>query len=147
MKKRLLLITNGYPYGESERGFLTEEVKVLSEQFELFIMALESKDELRYPTDGIRHIEQYRFSSLRQSRQFQSLPSVFQAESFRESWAYAKANGFSNPIGDLRRVLYARYNVWEMEQQIGRLIEAEKIDIVYTYWGTECSVAAAMFQY
>ena len=143
MKKRLLLITNGYPYGESERGFLTEEVKVLSAQFDLFIMALESKDELRYPTDGILHIEQYRFSSLRQSRQYRSLPSVFQLESFLEAWAYAKANGFSNPIGDLRRVLYARYNVWEMEQRIGRLIEAEKIDIVYTYWGTECSVAAA----
>ena len=143
MKKRLLLITNGYPFGESERGFLTEEVKVLSSQFDLFIMALESQDELRYPTDGIQHIEQYRFSSLRQSRQFQSLPSVFQPESFREAWAYAKANGFSNPIGDLRRVLYARFNVWEMEQQIGRLVETEKIDIVYTYWGTECSVAAA----
>ena len=143
MKKRLLLITNGYPFGESERGFLTEEVKVLSSQFELFIMALESQDELRYPTDGIRHIEQYRFSSLRQSRQYRSLPSVFQAESFLEAWAYAKANGFSNFIGDARRVFYARFNVWEMEQQIGRLVETEKIDIVYTYWGTECSVAAA----
>ena len=76
MKKRLLLITNGYPYGESERGFLTEEVEVLSEQFDLFIMALESQDELRYPTDGILHIEQYRFSSFRQTRQFRALPSV-----------------------------------------------------------------------
>ena len=30
MKKRLLLITNGYPFGESERSFLSEEVKMLA---------------------------------------------------------------------------------------------------------------------
>ena len=142
MKKRLLLITNGYPYGESERGFLTEEVKVLSEQFDLFIMALESQDELRYPTDGILHIEQYNFSSFRQTRQYRALPSVFCVESLREAWAYAKSNNFSNPIGDLRRILYARFNVWEMEQQIGKLVRAERIDIVYTYWCTECTAAA-----
>ena len=142
MKKRLLLITNGYPYGESERGFLTEEVKVLSEQFELFIMALESKDELRYPTDGIQHIEQYRFSSFRQTRQFRALPSVFQMASLQEAWAYAKSNSFSNPVGDLRYILYSRFNVWEMEQQIGKLVQSKKIDIVYTYWCTECTAAA-----
>lgn len=141
MKKRLLLITNGFPFGESERGFLTEEVKVLSSQFELYIMALESRDELRYPTDGIVHIEQYRFSSLRKSRQFRALPSVFQAASLQEAWAYAKRNGFSNPIGDLRNILYARFNVWEMEQQIAKLVETEKIDMVYTYWCTECTAA------
>ena len=142
MKKRLLLITNGFPFGESERGFLTEEVKVLSSQFELYIMALESQDELRYSTDGIIHLEQYHFSSLRQSRRFDALPSVFQPASLREAWAYAKHNGFSNPIGDLRRILYFRFNVWEMEQQIAKLVETEKIDIVYTYWCTECTVAA-----
>lgn len=142
MKKRLLLITNGYPYGESERGFLTEEVKALSSQFDLFVMALESPDELRYPTDGILHIEQYRFSSFRQTRQYRALPSVFQVESFREAWAYAKSNDFSNPVGDLRYILYARFNVWEMEQQIGNLVQSKKIDIVYTYWCTECTVAA-----
>lgn len=142
MKKRLLLITNGFPYGESERGFLTEEVKALSSQFELYIMALESRDELRYPTDGIVHMQQYRFSSLRQSRQFRALPSVFQMASLREACAFAKSNGFSDPIWSLRRILYCRFNVWEMEQEIARLIKKEKIDIVYTYWCTECTVAA-----
>lgn len=142
MKKRLLLITNGYPFGESERGFLTEEVKVLSSQFELYIMALESREELRYPTDGIVHIEQYRFSSLRKSRRFDALPSVFQMASLREAWTCAKRNGFSNPLWNLRRVLYTRFNVWEMEQQIAKLVETRKIDMVYTYWCTECTVAA-----
>ena len=38
MKKRLLLVTHGYPFGESERGFLGEEAKVLADQFDLVIM-------------------------------------------------------------------------------------------------------------
>ena len=142
MKKRLLLVTNGYPFGESERGFLTEEVKVLASQFELYIMALDNGDELRYPTDGIVHIEQYRFSSFRKTLQFRALPSVFQHTSLQEGWRYAKSKGFSNPVSDLRRILYCRFNVWEMEQQIERLVRAQNIDIVYTYWCTECTVAA-----
>lgn len=142
MKKRLLLITNGYPYGESERGFLTEEVKILSAQFDLYIMALDNGDDLRYPTDGISHIEQYRYSSFRQTRQFRALPYVFQMASLREGWQYAKSKGFSNPLGDFRRILYCRFNVWEMEQQIAELVRSNSIDMVYTYWCTECTVAA-----
>lgn len=142
MKKRLLLITYGYPFGESERGFLGEEAKQLASHFDLMIMALDNPDPLIYPIDGILHIERYNFSSFRQTRAYRALPHVFEWSTLREAWAYAKANGFSDPIGKLRRTLYFRFNVWEMEQQIARLVETEKIDIVYTYWCTECTVAA-----
>jgi len=142
MKKRLLLITHGYPFGESERGFLSEEAKVLAEQFDLLVMALENSDKLIYPVDGIMHIERYRYSSFRKSKQFRALPRVFSSLSFKEAWAMAKNDGFRNPIGNLRHILYYRFNVWEMEQQIASLVRAYGIDIVYTYWCNECTVAA-----
>ena len=142
MKKRLLLITHGYPFGESERGFLGVEVKQLADRFDLVIMALDNQDPLLYPTDGIKRIERYRYSSLRKTRAFRSLPSVFEPAALREAWAFAKRNRFSNPIGNLRHILYYRFNVWEMEQQIGKLVAEEKIDIVYTFWCNECTVAA-----
>ena len=142
MKKRLLLVTYGYPFGESERSFLGEEVKLLASRFDLVVMALDNQDELLYPTDGIMHLERYRFSSFRQSRAYRALPHVFEWASFLEAWDYAKAKNFSNPIGKLRSTLYYRFNVWEMEQQIGRLVQSQKIDIIYTYWCTECTVAA-----
>ena len=142
MKKRLLLITHGYPFGESERGFLGVEVKHLADRFDLVIMALDNQDPLIYPTDGIKRIERYRYSSLRKTRAYRSLPSVFEAATLQEAWALAKRNRFSNPIGNLRHILYYRFNVWEMEQQIGNLVEEEKIDIVYTFWCNECTVAA-----
>ena len=39
MKKRLLLVTHGFPFGESERSFMTEEVRQLSAAFDLMILA------------------------------------------------------------------------------------------------------------
>ena len=142
MKKRLLLITHGYPFGESERGFLGEEAKVLADQFDLVIMALDNPDPLIYPTDGIQHIERYRYSSFRKTRAYRALPSVFGLASLREAWAMAKRNHFSNPLGNLRHILYYRFNVWEMEQQIEKLVRSKHIDMIYTYWCNECTVAA-----
>ena len=142
MKKRLLLVTHGYPFGESERGFLGEEAKVLASRFDLVVMALDNSDPLIYPADGIMHIERYRYSSFRKTKQLRALPRVFSPLSFKEAWAMAKNDGFRNPVGDLRHILYYRFNVWEMEQQIERLVRAYKIDIVYTYWCNECTVAA-----
>jgi len=142
MKKRLLLVTHGYPFGESERGFLGEEAKQLASQFDLVVMALDNQDPLIYPTDGIKRIERYRYSSSRKAGTQGALLRILEPASLREAWAFAKRNRFTNPIGNLRHILFYRFNVWEMEQQISRLVESEKIDIIYTFWCNECTVAA-----
>ena len=142
MKKRLLLITHGYPFGESERGFLGEEAKVLASEFDLMVMALDNADPLIYPTDGIEHIERYRYSSFRKTRAYRALAQVFGVMALREAWAMAKRNRFENPFGNLRHILYYRFNVWEMEQQIEKLVRTKNIDIIYTFWCNECTVAA-----
>ena len=77
MKKRVLLVTNGFPFGESERSFLSEEVKQLAEQFDLLVLAPQNDDALLYPVEGIKRIERYRFTSFRQSRELRALPHVF----------------------------------------------------------------------
>lgn len=142
MKKRLLLVTHGYPFGESERGFLSEEAKQLSQRFDLVIMALDSPDPLLYPADGIKRIERYRYSSSRKNLTGGALLRILEPAALREAFAFAKRNGFSNPVGNLRHILFYRFNVWEMEQQMANLIESEKIDLVYTFWCNECTVAA-----
>ena len=67
MKKRLLLITAGFPYGESERGFLDEEVRHLAEAFDLSVLAMDTGEELIHPTAGIRRLERYSIPSARRS--------------------------------------------------------------------------------
>ena len=146
MKKRLLLITNGFPFGESERGFMSEEVKLLAQQFDLLVLALQTKDELLYPTDGILRIERFSYSSFRKTRQFRALPRILRWSTFRDAWELAKEHRFANPIGDLRQTLYHRFNVWEMEEKISKLVVEEKLDIVYAYWCCEYGVAAAFLK-
>lgn len=41
---KLLLITNGFPYGNSEKGFITTEVEELSHFFEIHILCLLNKE-------------------------------------------------------------------------------------------------------
>lgn len=48
-KKNLLLITNGFPYGESERGFLPTEFAELTARFSVRLLAMENDAPLRYP--------------------------------------------------------------------------------------------------
>jgi len=142
MKKRLLLVTHGYPFGESERGFLAEEGKLLASRFDLVILALDNGDPLVYPTDGIKRIERYRYSSSRKNLTAGALLRIMEPAALREAFAFVKKNKFSDPLGNLRHILFYRFNVWEMEQQLADLIEAEKIDLVYTFWCNACTVAA-----
>lgn len=142
MKKRILLITNGFPFGESERSFLGEEVGQLMEAFDLYILAPENNDKLLYPTDGIRKIERYRFASFREIKNPRALVEMMDAASISEMVRFAGRHHFSHLLSDCKKILYYRFLVWQVQQQISRLVQEEKIDIVYTYWCTQCTLAA-----
>lgn len=142
MKKRLLLITNGFPFGQSERSFLTEESKQLAEEFDLLILALDNRDELLYSTDGIQRIERYSIPSFRKNCSFGAIKRFLEVSTLHEVWQCAKKNRFKGLAEILIEILYFRFEAWEMERQIGALVESEKIDIVYTYWCTGATLGA-----
>lgn len=142
MKKRLLLITNGYPFGESERSFLSSEVQALINHFDLFVMAPENQEPLLYSADGILGIERYRMTSFRENGSVSAFVCLFCVDTIAELFRYAKEKNFRNLLSGIKELLFYRYRALEMEQQIRRLVEREKIDIVYTYWCTECALGA-----
>lgn len=142
MKKRLLLVTAGFPFGESERSFLSEEVKHLAAEFDLFVMAPQNQDKLLYPTDGIQKIVRYHFPSLRKSLSVAMLKNVFHPATLCEVWKCWNKNGFSNLFPAFREIVYFRFCAWELEKQLTELVQAEKIDAVYTYWSTACALGA-----
>ena len=142
MKKRVLLVTNGFPFGESERSFLSEEVKLLAEEFDLLVLAPENDATLLYPTDGILRIERFRFSSFRKNPDLRSIPHVFHYSALQEAKTHTKGCDPLAFLQNVRQTLYFRFNVWEMEQKIGELVQTEKIDLIYTYWCSECTLAA-----
>lgn len=143
MKKRILLITNGFPFGETERSFLSEEVRQIMQNFDLYVMAPENKDELLYPVDGICGIVRYHgMKSFREGGSFGAVVSMLQPAALAEAFRYAKRNKFANALGDVKEMLHYRYQIWGLEQQIFELVKKERIDVVYTYWCTGCTLAA-----
>lgn len=143
MKKRILLITNGFPYGESERSFLGEEVRQIIQNFDLFVMAPENTDELLYPVEGISGISRYHgIGSFRENAGLSTVASMLQPFVLKEAFRYAKRNNFANAVTDVKEMLYYQCNVWELARQIVELVKKEQIDIVYTYWCTACTMAA-----
>ena len=143
MKKRLLLVTGGFPYGESERSFLSEEAKHLAAAFHLLVMAPETPDKLLYPTDGIVKILRYHIPSLRKSLDIPTAMNVFHPSTFTEVWNCCKKTGFSGVTLAFREIVYFRFCAWEIEKQLAALMESEQIDIIYTYWCTAAALAAA----
>lgn len=142
MKKRLLLVTEGFPFGESERSFLSEEVRQLSQSFDLFILARDNKAELLYPIQGIQGVERFETSSFWETGSPHALLNIFDFTTVKEVFRLFTQKGANGFLGKCKELALYRYHAWEAEQKIRAIVEREKIDIVYTFWCTECTFAA-----
>lgn len=146
MKKRLLLVTYGFPFGETERGFLDVEVKHLAEAFDLYVLALDNGEALLYPTEGIKRVERYSFPSFHQSISPSMLWEMLRPSTLCELLSCAwkrRFRGFSQIVTE---ILYFRFKAWEVKKSIHRLVQSENIDLVYSYWATSPALAAVQLK-
>lgn len=146
--KRILLITNGFPFEEAEYAFLWTEFHRLTEEFQVHILA-RSQEPLLYPLpDGVK-AERFAYGPVFRPRRLADLPSFFRAmtQPFRPS-----------VFGELRRALrqcpskqiFSRtrsilsysVNAWQLEKRLRRIAEEEGTDLIYTYWCTQATLAA-----
>ena len=142
MKKRLLLVTEGFPFGESERSFLSEEVRHLAEAFDLSVLALDNGEELKYPVAGLQRVERYHFPAFRRSLGFGMLPELLHPSVWSEVAACCRKNGFGTMAASAKEIIYFRYKAWVAKKKIRELVKSEQIDLVYTYWCTAPTLAA-----
>lgn len=146
MKKRLLLITSGFPYGETERSFLSEEVKHLAATFDVTILALDNGEPLLDPPAGIRRIVRYQIPSFRESISIDMLADVFSLSTFFEVLRCLKGSRGISLADAFREILYFRFKAWVAKEQISKLMKEESIDIVYSYWCTGPALAAVLLK-
>lgn len=142
MRKRVLLVTEGFPFGESERSFLSEESKSIAKEFDLLILAPEKRGELLYPTDGIVRIDQFHFTSFYKNRSIQAFLKVFHPDMLAEIWKIWHKKRTALSVKCIKDLMSYRFRVWQMEQKLSDIIQSERIDLVYTYWCTESALAA-----
>lgn len=141
--KNLLLITSGFPYGESERSFLLTEFEELRKNFQIHIVALDAlQDQVTYPVpQGVRygrcHIDK------KWKRAFR-LPSQIAYREVRKdlSKALKKPGSLAKKALRLIRILAYSERADEIERQIARIVRTEKTDLIYTYWCTSATIAA-----
>lgn len=143
MKKTILLITNGFPFGESERSFLGEEVQQLTQQFHLDVLAPENPGPLLYPTDGLRRIRCCTASkSFLKSGIRNILACLFAPTVWKEFWLQAKHQRFHKILHCFKNAAALYYGARRIAKQISDLMAESPIDIIYTYWCSSCTLAA-----
>ena len=135
-KKKMLLITHGYPFGESERSFISEEIKQLEEHFELTVMAILYDDSDRV----LRHELSGRFRTVKFSFIGRSRKNTLR--SLTDKAALKEIRSVVPNINRVKKVLGFVNRSFTVQSAIERVIKKHGADIIYTYWCTEETCAA-----
>ena len=152
MKKNLLMITNGFPFGESERGFLSAEFPRLAQEFRVHILA-HSQEPLLYPLPEGVEAERYEYGPVFRPRQLRDFPSFFQlltqllTQPFRPSIFSELCRALrQSPPGQicsrLKFILGYSVSAWQLEKRLRQIVEEEGTCLIYTYWCTQATLAA-----
>lgn len=145
-KHNILLCTDGFPFGDSERGFLSCESAVLAQKYNLSVLArCNDDDKLIHPLEGIKQAEQIKFIPLRAEKDLFVLLRMIRPLFFKEI-ILALKHGKGRVITILKAALYQICYVVQAYDAIKKLIKRENIDLIYTYWCNYFTVAAALLK-
>lgn len=139
-KRKLLLITNGFPFGNSERGFLSTEYRHLQESFEVYILARIPQP----PWTQWEKIDPDRVSCTEIST---LLPMQVLAQVRRSCVRTELARAFRNcgtkqMIKRTSAVLRYSARADTFQNAIENMCVQKQIDLIYTYWCTQATLAA-----
>ena len=142
MKKKLLLVTAGFPYGTWERGFLSTEFDWLQKNFSVTILSIGREDSLLYPLEPAVQAERFLYPNWKRSY-LMSLRHLSAPVVFREALQAIKdAVSLGEALHRVRMICayYDRAN--QVMKAMEQLVKDQGIDLIYTYWATEAAVAA-----
>ena len=131
-QKNLLLITSGFPYGQSEASFLASEFEELLCHFNVSVLAVTDRDdEITAPYSKKFHVS--RIKTPKDSIMC-SLRQLLKIETVKEIWDIIKAGrGNKIPVRTAYALAYGS-RADKLKNAIKKICVENKIDIVYTYW-------------
>ncbi len=140
-KAKMLLITNGFPFGESERGFLPTEFDALNDAFDVYVLA-KTVDQ---PEKNWKDLDKERVYCTGNPplHVLHVFSQIFRWGVIREICRAIRAGGGVRLL--LRRIsailrCSARAEMYAKQiQQIG---DKHGLDMIYTYWCTQATIAA-----
>lgn len=132
--KNILLVTQGFPFGNSERGFLETEYKYLVEKANVHIVAVTDME-----VTSNEQAVVFRDNSTGITKLIFQLKYKDVIEDIRMA---CKSETLNNRITRIKRILSYSARADHIEKVLEKIINDKKIDIVYTYWCLPATLAA-----
>lgn len=147
-KKKILLVTSGFPYGNTERGFISTEFRHLTENFQVYLLSIGSTEPLLYDFPEEVELERYAYPS------FAKAPgglagvaaSLFHPQVLREMARAAGNTTASNALARCNQILAYWCNANSIRCRMEQLHQTHQFDLIYTYWCTEATLAAGLMK-
>ncbi len=141
MKKQILLITNGFPYSDSERGFLETEYNILCQNFKVNLLAL--CDNVPNTNEIKGNIENSTFVLKQSPSTFLLLKQILYKDVLSEIFSLLKSKtSFSLLLKQIKLVLGYSARAEMLYEKIASNVISNNIDLIYTYWCTPATLAA-----
>ena len=142
-KKKLLLITNGFPFGQSERGFLTTEFKRLQEEFDVFLLAVAPQQSEAAWKALDTDPDKTWCTGYPELHPISVLAQIFKWDVLNEVGRVIGAGGsFKLMLKRISLVLRYSSRAQIYGKKIHEICSSHQIDVIYTYWCTQATLAA-----
>lgn len=136
-KQKMILVTHGFPFDDSERSFLSEEVKLLEKEYDLTIMAIEqfgAAMRLVHKPSGRYKIVRFSYKSHRSI--VRTMCSLTDKDAVKEMLSYFP------DLKKVKKVLGYVNCSGAVQDALERIIDKNGADIVYTFWCAQETYAA-----
>ena len=146
-QKNLILITAGFPFGESEQSFLRIEFNELIKHYQVTLLAKKTDEPIKYPVPDSVSVEKYAGRSNSGKQLLAALPQIISAllkpYVRKELWAALRGCSFSLKKARLKELLSVAVQVEQLKSVLIPLIEKTNAEIVYSYWCFPIVLSAA----
>lgn len=141
-EKKLLLITQGFPYGESEQSFLSTEFLTLNESFQITVLAMDSREEMIHPVPTGVKAERYEIPKLKNAKNIPLLFGLLNKTVIWELFSAMSVGAIGIRCKRARDILGFYLSAKIAEKKLSEIIARDSIDVVYTFWCTPMTLAA-----
>ncbi len=139
-KEKILLVTNGFPFGNSERGFIPTEYETLRERFDVYIAARIPEPEAR-EWDGVDRSRVFCTGSPRLGV-LPVLRQLFRRSVISELAHAASGCGIKLALRRAGAVLRYSARADEFVRFAKKIVDGEGIRLIYTFWCTQATLGA-----